>query len=321
MQDILDTIKKNSGVPEKIINEESTSNDIATTIDMVSELIDEKYNDSIGYLISEVQPLEGSWGIAYASKRKSQSEDFEIVKRDIYTKTFKVKTGYSREVWQDVIAMFGKGSKRQAGKVLAGLSAYTENSDVIDFVGLNAETKQPLLINISNSAWITSQISKRVAESVLDMNKYAFKTLDSFCILSPKWASSFLGTASYVKSDGDSMNKDSTLFVGRYGRTDFYVNLFRNDRNAFNDDYNDDYSNEEDPDNGPDYAYVGLKSDISGYSSLIFAPYQYEAQIVVEPSDGSDNLFIYNRYGLIMSPLHEPLEGRSMLHRFIIEEI
>lgn len=317
MKQILDEIKRNSNIPEKCISEASDVSDLTTTIDVVGGFIEEKYNDSLGYLISEVIPLKGSWGVVYASKRDGLTEDFEIVRKDIHTKTFKVKTGYTRENWQDVMKMFGQRSKKQASNILAGLSAYVENEDVIKFINNNSFTKPVLQVDTQNSAWITSQISQRVAASVLEMNKESFKSLDSFCILSARWAAAFLGTASYVKSDSDVSRSDASLFVGRYGRTDFYVNPFRNDYNQFNDDYNSDFPNTS---NGLEYCYVGLKSEISGYSSLVFAPYQYEVQSVVDPETGNDHLFIYNRYGLVTSPLHEPLEGKTMLHKFLIEE-
>jgi len=313
--EVLSQIKENCN-----ISEASTSGDIATIQDFISHLIDEKYNDSLAYLISEVQPLDGSWGSAFASMRNNGTNNFEIVKRDIYTKTFKIDTGYTQEVWQDMIRLFNKRAKTQAGNILSGISAQVENEDVIKFISANALTKTTLQVNINNTAWITSQISMRVAESVVEMNRVSFKSLDSFCILSPKWASAFLGTAGFVKSDKDSDSKDSTLFVGRYGRTDFYLNPFDLEHSDFSNDYNNDYGNDQNPQPSGDYCYIGLKSDITGNSSLIFAPYMYESQIVNDPDTGNDKLFIYNRYGLVTSPLHEPFEGKSMLHKFIIEE-
>jgi len=317
---ILNEIKRNSNIPEKIINEESTSADVATTQDFLSALIDEKYNDSLAYNIAEVQPLESSFGSVYASMRNYQTNNFEVVRKDINTKLYTIKTGYTIEVWQDMMKLFKSRAIKNAGKILSGLSAQDENFEIMDLLAAESLTKDPLEININNSAWITSQISMKVAESVIEMNRYGFKTLNSFCILSPRWAAAFLGTASYVKSDEDSNNKDMSLFIGRYGRTDFYVNPFRNDRNSFFRDFDNDFGNDTNPDNGPDYAYVGLKSDTPGESSLTFAPYQYELNSVADPDTYEQLLFLYNRYGLVTNPLHEPIEGKSMLHKFILSE-
>jgi len=311
--EVLHILKENSNV----LNEASTSSDIATTQDFVGKMIDEKYNNSLAYQICEVQALKGSWGTVYASKRDFTTNDFEIAKKDIYTKSYTVKTGYTQEVWQDMNKMFGKTALIQSSNILSGLSAMNENYTLIEVLDVNSYTKPLLQVNVNNTAWITSQISQRVAESVIEMNKESFKTLDSFCVLPAQWASYFLGTASYVKTDGDSDGKDSTLFVGRYGRTDFFVNPFRNESRQFFQDFNEDYTI---GDTGEEYCYVGLKSQVSGESSLVFAPYIYEAKTVVDPDTLNNNLFVYNRYGLVTSPLHEPIQGKSMLHKFIIEE-
>lgn len=312
---VLAEIKENSNITEA-----STSSDIATTQDFVGKFIDEKYNTSLAYQVAEVQPISSSFGSIYASKRNQDTNNFEVVRKDVLTKTFTLKTGYTQEVWQDMQKLFGKRALAQCASILGGISDMDENFSIMNILLNESLTKSEVEVNIEKSGWITSQISKAVADSVIEMNRYGFKTLDSFAIISPKWASAFLGTAGYVKNDADSAGKDSTLFIGRYGRTDFYVNPFRNDRNQYSNDYNNDYANTGTPDNGMDYCFVGLKSKIAGESSLIFAPYQYEANSVVDPDQGETSLFLYNRYGLVTNPLHVALEGKSMLHKFILKE-
>lgn len=313
--EVISEIKENCNITE------SNSNDIATIQDFVGKLVDEKYNTSLMYQVADVQPINGSFGSTYASKRAYKTNDFTIVRKDIHTKTYTINTGYTQEVWQDMQKIFGKRAIKQSSNILGGLSAHEENDTLINLLFNESENKPDLDVNINNSAWITSQISMRVAESVIEMNRYGFKTLDSFCILSPKWASAFLGTAGYVKNDSDSSGADSTLFVGRYGRTDFYVNPFRNESLAFNSDYNDDYANPlGDTGERDDYCYVGLKSKVPGESSLVFSPYLYEGNMVLDPETGNNTLFIYNRYGVVTNPLHTPIEAKSMLHKFLIKE-
>jgi len=313
---VLAQIKENSN-----INENSNSGDIATIQGFIGKLIDEKYNTSLMYQVAEVLPIQSSFGSVYASKRNYGTSSFEIVRKDIHTKTYTIDTGYTQEVWQDIQKLFGKRAIQQSSNILGGLSAEEENYTLINFLFNESLNKPDLEVNVNNSAWVTSQISMRVAESVIEMNRFGFKSLDSFCILSPKWASAFLGTASYVKSDKESAGGNSTLFVGRYGRTDFYVNPFRNESKMFNSDFNDDYANPNgDSGNRDDYCYVGLKSSVSGESSVVFSPYLYEGNMVPDPETGANKLFIYNRYGLTTNPLHTPIEGKSMLHKFLIKE-
>lgn len=312
-RDILDAIKISSNVPEKIINEASTSGDVASTYDFISSLIDSKYNDSLAFSISEVRPMKSNLGIAFASTRDDNG-DFKVIKKDIHTHNYTVKTGFSKEVWQDMTKMFGKDAKKSAGKILSGLSSQDENFKLITYLDTNSDTKDELIVNTDTAGWITSQISQKVAESVLEMNRHSFKTLESFCILSGRWSAAFLGTAGFVKNDKESNDRNS-LFVGRYGNTDYYLNPFPNTASQFNDDY--DYSFEI-SDASPDYCYVGLKSDVPGESSMLFAPYMYEMQYVNDPDTLELNLFLHNRYGLETSPLHEPLRNRSVLHKFKI---
>lgn len=313
-EDNLKIIKKNSGIN---LTEGTDSFDIASTQDILSHLIDEKYNNSLAYSICSVVPLESSWGTIYTSKKKYLQNSVEIVKKDVHTKLYKIDTDVSIEAAQDMKKMYRKKASEKIGKIFSGLSSEDENFELIRMINNESFTKNNLIVNTANSGWVISQISQKVAESVTEMNKYVFRTLDSFCILPTKWAAYFLGTNYYSEMSKIAKDKNCSLFVGRYGRTDYYINPVRNELNAFNTDYNDDYTN-----GGSDieYCYVGLKSDSVDDSSLVFLPYQYEIQEVTDPDTYKQKYFIYNRYSLTTNPLHTPLENNSMLHRFIIEE-
>lgn len=309
---VIDTIKENNSIPLAI----SESNNVANTQDFLSTLIEEKYHDSLAYSICEVLPVKSALGVIYATTR-STNEDFKVVKRDIYSKIYTVNTGFTREVWEDMKSMFGKNAGRSAGKVLSGISAQEENFTLILKMDTDAEVKPALAVNTSNAGWVTSQITKKVAESVIEMNRIGYKTTESFCVLSGKWAAYFLGTAEYVKSDTDSNDKCS-LFVGRYGNTDYYVNPFPPQASEFTTAYDFDFTI--DP-AAVDYCYVGLKSDTPGLSSMVFTPYTYETKFVTDPDTMNSNLFIFNRYGLEFSPLHEPLRQKGLIHKFELTEI
>lgn len=311
-QEILDNIKKNSGIN---INETSTSNDISRTQKILSHLIDEKYNNSLMYSVCEVIKMKGTWGTFFTTFRKPGTTNFEIIKKDIYTQNITIPTGFTIEVWQDVLNMYKSNSYKKAAGLLRGVSDDQENFYLIDYIRNNSNTASELIVNSNNTGWITSQISSKVAEIVLEMNNKSFKTLDSFCILSPKWARYFLGTASFVM--GENKNNTSTYFVGRYGKTDFYVNPIPTARSQFNNDFNNNYA--DDPNAQDDYCYVGLKSEETGLSSLIFAPYQYEMQDVQDPDSGKQNLFLYNRFGLAENPQSDLPTGKKLLYKFKIQ--
>lgn len=311
-KEILDSIKKNSGIN---IRESSTSFDISSTQEVLSSLIDEKYNNSLLYSVCEVLKLDSTWGSVFTTFRKPGTTNFEIIRKDIYTQNIKIPTGFTVETWQDILKLYKDNSYKKAAGLLRGISDDQENFYLIDYLRNNSNTASELIVNSSNTGWVTSQISSKVAEIVLEMNSKSFKTLESFCILSPKWARYFLGTASFVMSD-ENENK-STYFVGKYGKTDFYVNPIPTNRSQFNNDFNNDYT--DDPNAQDDYCYVGLKSEEVGASSLIFAPYQYEIQDVINPNTGAQDIFLYNRFGLEENPQSDLPTGKKLLYKFKIQ--
>ena len=319
-ENVLTQIKENSGISGGSLSEASESGDISSTLDLVGKIIDEKYNYSLGYQICEVQPLKSTFGKTFAVRRKQSTGDFEVIAKDIHPKTNVVKTGYTPEVWQDMQKMLGKNALESSAKIMGGLSAREENQTIIGYISNNAESTTALtLSDDENFETIVQEIGLKVSQSVLEMNEDPYHTLDSFCILPQKYAAAILGSYSFMTEDfsGKTENERS-LFVGRIGRTDFYVNPFKNDTQGFNNDYNDDYAIQGNT-SIPDFAYVGLKSKDPGENSLIFAPYIYEIQNVIDPDTAENNLFLYNRYGLVFNPLHQAVQGKSMLQKFIIE--
>jgi len=321
-ENILTQIKENSGISGGSLSEASSSGDIASTVDLVGKIIDEKYNYSLGYQICEVQPLKSTFGKTFAVRRKQTEGSFEVVAKDIYPKTNVVKTGYTPEVWQDMQNMLGKNALDSSARIMGGLSAFEENKTIISYISNNSENKATLTLSDSNNfETIVQEIGLKVSRSIVEMNEDPYHSLDSFCILPQRYAAAILGSYSFMTEDFSGKTEDErSLFVGRIGRTDFYVNPFKNDTQGFNDDYNEDYANEGFDTSALEFAYVGLKSKDNGESSLIFAPYIYEMQNVIDPDTGDNTLFLYNRYGLVFNPLHQPIQGKSMLHKFLIEE-
>ncbi len=312
--EIINTILENSGVLESI-SEGTEQVDIVTTDVILGDLIKENYHMSLGYHIAEVVPMTTPNGSVYISYRNGETNDFKVQKKEISTKINTMQTGFTQEVFQDMNKMFNKSAKNSAGKVLAGVSAREENSQVMMTLGMESTAKNTLQVQDSNNLEsIMLQLSKYVSESVIEMNRDTYKTLDSFCVLDQAWAAAFLGSFNYM-TEGN----EKSLFVGRVGRTDYYINPFPNTSSAFDQSF--DYSYEIETTPIPNYCYVGLIDEIPGCSSLMFAPYNYERQYITDPDTGDQILIIRNRYGLITNPQHKPFENRSMLHKFQVKGV
>ena len=307
--EMLNTIIENSGISSSIIEGTETS-DIANTDNMIIDLIKENYNTSLAYHIAEVIPMNTPNESLYLSYR--DDNNFKVSRTEVATKINTMSTGFTQEVFQDMQKMFNKSAKNAAGKILAGVSAREENDRILKTLNLESVTEVSLTISDSNNLEsVLLQLSKRVSELVIQMNRDTYKTLDSFCILDQSWAAALLGSFNYM-TEGN----EKSLFVGRVGRTDYYINPFPNTSSEFDQSF--DYSYEIEATPIPNYCYVGLIGKTPGTSSLIFAPYSYEKQYITDPDTGDNVLNIRNRYGLIMNPQHKPLENRSMLYKFQI---
>ena len=307
---IIYSIKESSGLLDTNLTEETSSSDITSTQDLLGSLVDTKYNDSLVYQLCDVQPMSANFGKVYAARKKTDSDDMEIIHKDINTKTYQISTGFTIETLQDINAMFNKSTKKSVQNIVKGMSAKEENKSLLTLLYQESTTKPALTISDSGSfESVIFQLSQKIAESVIEMNQEYYKTLDSFCVLHKDFAASILGSFDYM-----SEGTEKSLFVGRIGRTDFYINPFPNTSSQFTQDF--DYAYESEDTSIPNYCYVGLKSKTSGNSSVTFGPYIYDSQYITDPDTLNQNLIVRNRYGLVTSPLHEVLTNNSMIHKF-----
>jgi hypothetical protein len=316
-ENVIDQILEN--ISTEVI-QETDSNDIASTQDILTSLVKEKYNTSLLWQVCDVMPIKGTLGRVYVAKKKYNGigqpikTDFEVVKKDIIPKTYTLQTGFTKEVLQDMKFMFKKDAKDVIGGVLRGVSDWNENQHLMEFIEANATAKPDLVLSPDPKDDI-EYITKRVGEAVLEMNKYSYKTQKSWCILPFEYSSLFFGYWSGFRM-GD-VDDHKYLFIGTFGRTDYYIDPRepKTIRGEFDDSFDDSYAlGDLEHDS---IIYVGLKSkDAPGYGSIIFAPYTYELKYVTDPETGNSNVFLFNRYGLEMSPFHNPMEHRNMIHKF-----
>lgn len=251
---------------------------------------------SLGRLIFSVIPTQGPTSGIFNIRKKAGTNNFELVRNnlDVYPSE-SIKTGLTMEVLQDIKAQYGSNANQVIGTLLRGLANDQENDKTLAFLTSNSKQEAELnLTSPQNAELNTFEIGQKVHQLILKANTQGIRTYDSFCVLPYKWASSFAALNTYV----GGMDKDeSGLFISEIGNTKFYMNPNPLDTNA----------------------YVGLK-DVRNpsKSSAIFSPYVETVVEAQDPDSGEMSFFIFNRFGIAMSPLH--VTGNEMLFKFNIVE-
>jgi hypothetical protein len=292
-----------------MLNETGIS-DIADKQVMIRDLIQEKYNFSIPYQIGEIVPLKSTWGRYYTSKENNGK--MEIVKKDLNAVTRKYNTGFTKEAYEDILAMYEKSAKTLIQSVIKGASAREENETFMSLVDSESifDPEPLILTDINNAETITFELSLKVSRIAINMNRFGYHTLHSFCILPPKYAASVMAIYSAFTE-----GTEKSYYVGTMSNTRYYVNPLSIDSARFNSAFDNEFYS----DDGDEYGYVGLYSSSPGHSSIIMAPYYYQVQSVIDPDTGHTSYFTYNSYDIAVNPLHSPIEKKAMLTKFKIE--
>jgi len=321
-------MKNITNVTDRILENvvESTGvGDIAKIDSVLVGLIKEKYNSSLLYSICDVIPMKSPIGKIFYSRHKSGlgNNDFEIIKLDVEAKTTITNTKFTHETYEDIKHLYGEDATSLASKVLRGISDVKENLDLRDFLLVKSEPLSDLDLSVSVETDTNSKkILAKVGESVLKMNYTRYKTLQAWCILPRQYAAFILTYPSLIKEP----NNPSKFYVGTISNVDFYVdpinieNKSGFERKAFTNGFLLGASNLEE-------IYIGLKDKEIGNASLVFSPYSYEMDWVIDPLTVEHNLFLRNRYALNVSPLHDNLSGgelneaTALLHNFKINKV
>lgn len=251
---------------------------------------------SLGRLIFSVIPTSGPTSGVFNIKRKPGTNNFMLVRNnlDVYPSE-SIKTGLTLEVMQDIRAQYGSNANQVIGTLLRGLANEQENEKTLEFLAANSKAESELnLTSPQNAETCTFEIGQKVHQLILKANTQNIRTYDSFCVLPYRWASSFAALNVYV----GGMDKDeSGLFISEIGNTRFFMNPNPLDTNA----------------------YVGLKDAKNpSKSSAIFSPYVETVVEAQDPDSGEMSFFIFNRFGICMSPLH--VTDNEMLFKFNIVE-
>lgn len=249
--------------------------------------------ESLARRVCSVSQIITPSGGLFNIRKKSGTTDFEIVRRNIEVyPSVPVKTGITNEVIQDIKNVFAKDYVNIIGKLFKGIANDMENEKLLDFLDTNSKDYGDLSLTDSLNAELNLfETTQRVQEILLKMNQKSFRTYDSFAILP---AEPLAGIMALSQVYGGGVDKDHRgLFITRLGQTDYYLN----------------------PDATSTTAYVGLiDRENPSRSSLAFLPYQSQILDAIDPDTGNTVYFLFNRFGIAASPLHET--GKEMLYKF-----
>lgn len=201
-----------------------------------------------------------------------------------------VRTNITHETVQDMKSQFGEDALYRIANLLKGFANDDENVKTIAFLQANAIPTTPVTITDQLSPDYTwREISWKVQQCILEMNSKHIRTYNAFVVLPYKYASAIMSVFADLRNS--DIADASTLFVGKSGLTDWYVN----------------------PDSSDNKVYVGLKDDLgTGRSCAVFSPYKNEITDAIDYETGSKVYFIWNRYAITISPLHSNEEPMLM---------
>lgn len=271
--------------------------EIATTdedIISASGMFQQAALPSLGRQIFSVVPVNGPTGAIFNVRKKDGTNDLEVIRGEVEVyPSESINTGISQEAIDDIRTRFGSKARRIIGTLLRGLANEQENTRTLEF--LEAEALSTPNLNLSDSLSAETnvfEITQRVHELVLKANSLNQRTYDSFCVLPYIPAAGLAALNQYV----GGMDKDERgLFIAEIGNTKFFMN----------------------PDATSTTAYVGLLDNSNpSKSSAIFSPYIETVEEVNDPDTGELKLFIFNRFAITASPLHEA--SNEMLFKFDI---
>jgi len=288
----LEYLKEHSIELTQQLNEELS---IANTDEIVGEIIEMKFYNSLAYQICELAPIHGPTGHNYALIYDKSSHKLKLTRNGVIVHEDGLEsTGITREAMQDMYNTFGKSANSFLAKAFAGISAANENKKLLSTLSTVSTPVSDLTLTTSdNVETMTFEIEQKVSEIILDINGSSYKSLDGFVVIPKKGAASVMNILNSVVSQFNSNGNSGGLYLGNSGRTKYYLN----------------------PDLTSTTCYVGINSEIPGMSSLVISPYQHSIIGVKSPDTGNVNMFNINRYAITESAMSVQ---EKMLYKFNI---
>lgn len=288
----LEYLKEHSIELTKQLNEEI---DIANTDEIVGNIIEMKFYNSLAYQICELAPIHGPTGHNYALIYDKDNHKLILTSDNVIVQDDDLeKTGITLEAMQDMYNTFGKSASKFLAKAFAGISAQNENNTLLSTLStLSTAVSDLTLTTSSNAESMTFEIEQKVSELIININGSSYKSLDGFVVVPKKGAAAVMNILNSVVSQFNNNGNSGGLYLGNSGRTKYYLN----------------------PDLTSTECYVGINSEIPGMSSLIISPYQHSIIGVKSPDTGNINMFNVNRYAITESAMSKQ---EKMLYKFNI---
>lgn len=220
--------------------------------------------------------------------------EFELLRNEVGVyPSSAIKTALTQEAVEDLKSQHNKEANIIIGNLLRGLANDAENVKTLAFLAAQAKASSTLALTTSSNAETNLfEITHKVSELVLEMNKLNLRTYEACVVLPYKVAASIMALSQYAGGEDENTRG---LFIAQINQTKFFTN----------------------PDSTSLTAYVILKDSANpSKSSAIFSPYVAEIIEANDPNSGSISYHIYNRYAITASPLH--ITDNEMIYSFAI---
>jgi hypothetical protein len=271
---------------------------IATTDENLSieSMFQEAGHPSLGKSIFSTADISGPTAALFNVKLKADKSGVELIRGEVEVfPSTSIKSGLTQEALQDIINQFGVKSARSIiGGMLRTLTNAQENTKTLEFLEAKSVNKTTLAFaGIDDAKVLLNMLTKRVADSIFEINSENLLSFDSYCVLPHNVASS-ITLSNLGGGDLSKLISSKDLFIGKIGFTSYYLS----------------------PDPLATKIYVGIKDEDLSKSAAVFSEYCANISIGTDVDTGNDSYFIFNRYAITESPLSAL--SKKMMHKFTV---
>lgn len=251
---------------------------------------------SLGRKIFTVTDIHGPTGAIFNVSTNS-NDGITILRQEVEVFDYPdsvIKTKITTEALQDIKSQYNEDGLILIANYLKGITNDDENKKTINFLKTNSvATSNISLSEPTKPDTVWTELSYKIQNCVLEMNSKHIRTYKAFVVLPYSLGASIMSV--FAGLDNPGIADQTSLFIGKTGLTDWYINPDAEDINV----------------------YVGLKDEAgTGRGSAVFSPYVNELRFTKDPETGNTVCFIWNRYAITLSPLHNVNE--PMLMKFTI---
>ena len=285
----------------EIINEklDTSAEPNVATIDQnlnLGKLYQQTLLPSMARVLFPELKMFGPSGKVFNIRKKEDATDIELISSlmDVYPSD-PIKTNITREALQDIFAMFGIDGVKSLAKMLRASANEQENKKLIEFLQANSHDEGTLnLSDPLNAETQMFEITNKVQGLVLKANSVSKRTFRAYAMLPYEYVAPIMTTTQYTL--GVNTSDINELKGVQIGLTKYYMNPIVEDKTC----------------------YVGLsdKEINIGASAAFFGDYTNDLIEATHPDTGNLSYFIYNRFGLQVSPLHS--DENPMMFKFSI---